>query len=128
VQGNIYTRIMNPTTDVLEQRVAALEGGIGALAVASGRRRSPTPSRPSPRPATTSSRRRRCTAAPTTCSRTPAAVRHRGALRRLPRPGQLRPLIDARTKAIYCESVGNPLGNVTDIGAGRDRAQGTACR
>lgn len=34
--GNIYTRIMNPTTDVLEKRVAALEGGIGALAVASG--------------------------------------------------------------------------------------------
>src|SRR5690606_37817622 len=36
VPGNIYTRIMNPTTDVLEQRVAALEGGIGALALASG--------------------------------------------------------------------------------------------
>lgn len=34
--GNIYTRIMNPTTDVLEKRVAALEGGAGALAVASG--------------------------------------------------------------------------------------------
>jgi O-acetylhomoserine (thiol)-lyase len=34
--GNIYTRIMNPTTDVLEQRLAALEGGVGALAVASG--------------------------------------------------------------------------------------------
>ncbi|HEY2101525.1 MAG TPA: bifunctional o-acetylhomoserine/o-acetylserine sulfhydrylase [Pseudonocardia sp.] len=34
--GNIYTRIMNPTQDVLEQRVAALEGGIGAVAVASG--------------------------------------------------------------------------------------------
>ncbi len=34
--GNIYTRIMNPTTDVLEQRMAALEGGVGALAVASG--------------------------------------------------------------------------------------------
>lgn len=34
--GNIYTRIMNPTTDVFEQRIAALEGGIGALAVASG--------------------------------------------------------------------------------------------
>src|SRR5579871_4753862 len=34
--GNIYTRIMNPTTDVLEQRVASLENGIGALAVASG--------------------------------------------------------------------------------------------
>ena len=36
VPGNIYTRIMNPTQDVLEQRVAALEGGIAALAVASG--------------------------------------------------------------------------------------------
>lgn len=34
--GNIYTRIMNPTTDVFEQRMAALEGGVGALAVASG--------------------------------------------------------------------------------------------
>ncbi|MGE5551308.1 MAG: homocysteine synthase [Bacteroidota bacterium] len=34
--GNIYTRLMNPTTDVLEQRLAALEGGVGALAVASG--------------------------------------------------------------------------------------------
>ena len=36
VAGNIYTRIMNPTTDVLEKRIAALEGGIGALAVSSG--------------------------------------------------------------------------------------------
>src|SRR5512136_1479482 len=34
--GNIYTRLMNPTTDVLEKRVAALDGGVGALAVASG--------------------------------------------------------------------------------------------
>lgn len=34
--GNIYTRIMNPTTDVFENRMAALEGGVGALAVASG--------------------------------------------------------------------------------------------
>ena len=36
VPGNIYTRIMNPTTDVLEKRVAAMEGGIGALGLASG--------------------------------------------------------------------------------------------
>ena len=36
VPGNIYTRIMNPTQDVLEKRVAAIEGGIGALALASG--------------------------------------------------------------------------------------------
>ena len=34
--GNIYTRLMNPTTDVLEKRLAELDGGIGALAVASG--------------------------------------------------------------------------------------------
>ena len=36
VMGNIYTRIMNPTTDVLEQRIAMMEGGIGGLALASG--------------------------------------------------------------------------------------------
>jgi O-acetylhomoserine (thiol)-lyase len=36
VAGNIYTRIMNPTSDVLEKRVAAMEGGVGALALASG--------------------------------------------------------------------------------------------
>ena len=36
--GNIYTRIMNPTTDVFEQRVAALEGGVAALATASGQK------------------------------------------------------------------------------------------
>ena len=34
--GNIYTRLMNPTTDVFEKRIAALEGGVGALATASG--------------------------------------------------------------------------------------------
>jgi O-acetylhomoserine (thiol)-lyase len=67
VAGNIYTRIMNPTNAVLEARVAALEGGVGALAVASAWRRSVMRSRPSPRPATTSCRPRRCTAAPTTC-------------------------------------------------------------
>src|SRR5690554_1181090 len=36
VPGNIYTRLMNPTNDVLEKRMAAMEGGVGALAVASG--------------------------------------------------------------------------------------------
>ena len=36
VEGNIYTRIMNPTSAVLEQRVAAMEGGVGALALSSG--------------------------------------------------------------------------------------------
>ena len=71
VPGNIYTRIMNPTQDVLEQRVAALEGGIAA------RRDRLGPgggdllgAEHRAAPATTSSRSRRSTAAPTTCSRT----------------------------------------------------------
>jgi len=59
--GNIYTRIMNPTADVLEKRVAALEGGAAALAVSSGQ--------------AASSARPTCTAAPTTCSPTPSATR-----------------------------------------------------
>jgi len=70
VPGNIYTRIMNPTQDVLEQRVAALEGGIGALALASGQTAITYAILTIAEAATTSSRRRRCTAAPTTCSRT----------------------------------------------------------
>ncbi len=66
--GNIYTRIMNPTTDVLEQRVAALEGGVAALASRSGQAATAFASRTSPRPATTSSARPTSTAAPGTCS------------------------------------------------------------
>jgi O-acetylhomoserine (thiol)-lyase len=117
VPGNIYTRIMNPTTDVLEQRLAALEGGIGALALASGRPRSPMPSRPSPRPATTSSPPARCTAAPQPAGAHAAAVRHPGALRRPADPAAFAALIDERTKAVFVESIGNPRGNVTDIAA-----------
>lgn len=71
VAGNIYSRIMNPTNDVLEQRMAALEGGVGALAVASGMAAITYAIRPSPKPATISSRWPSCTAAPTTCWRTP---------------------------------------------------------
>jgi O-acetylhomoserine (thiol)-lyase len=56
--GNIYTRLMNPTTDVVEQRIAALEGGVAALLLSSGQ-------------ATTSCPARGSTAAPTTCSTTP---------------------------------------------------------
>ena len=59
VPGNIYTRIMNPTWDVLEQRLAALEGGIAALRDSPpARPRSPTPCSTSRAPATTSSRSR----------------------------------------------------------------------
>jgi O-acetylhomoserine (thiol)-lyase len=118
VQGNIYTRIMNPTTDVLEKRIAALEGGIGALALASGSAA--------------------VTYAVLTIAEHGDNIVSAGALyggtfnlfaHTFPqfgievrfadhrRPTDFEKLIDARTKAIYCESIGNPLGNVTDFGA-----------
>ncbi|RQS55505.1 O-acetylhomoserine aminocarboxypropyltransferase/cysteine synthase family protein [Burkholderia sp. Bp8984] len=118
VQGNIYTRIMNPTTDVLEQRIAALEGGIGALALASGQA------------AVTYAIQTIAEA----CDNIVSASSLYGGTYNLfahtlpqygittrfadPRdPASFEPLIDARTKAIFAESVGNPLGNVTDIAA-----------
>jgi O-acetylhomoserine (thiol)-lyase len=118
VQGNIYTRIMNPTTAVLEQRVAEMEGGIGGLAVASGMSA--------------------ITYAIMTIAEAGDNVVSVGTLyggtynlfaHTLPQfgievrfadyrdPASFKPLIDARTKAIFCESVGNPLGNVVDIAA-----------
>ena len=123
VAGNIYTRIMNPTTDVLEQRVAALEGGIGALAMASGMAA--------------------ITAAIQTIAETgdniiSASTLYGGTYNLFahtfpqqgievrfadPRdPASFAKLIDARTKAVFCESIGNPLGNVTDIRALADVA------
>ena len=69
VPGNIYTRIMNPTTDVLEQRIAALEGGIGALALASGQA-AITYAIQTIAEAGDNIVSARSTAAPTTCSRT----------------------------------------------------------
>ena len=69
--GNIYTRIMNPTNDVLEKRIAALEGGVAALAVGSGQAASLFAVQNIATPATTSSPPRTSTAAPGTCSPTP---------------------------------------------------------
>ena len=68
--GNIYTRIMNPTQDVLEKRIAALEGGVAALALASGQAASAFSVQNLPAPATTSSAPPTSTAAPGTCSPT----------------------------------------------------------
>ncbi|GGC91376.1 bifunctional O-acetylhomoserine aminocarboxypropyltransferase/cysteine synthase [Halopseudomonas salina] len=118
VPGNIYTRIMNPTNDVLEQRLSAMEGGVGGLAVASGM------------------------AAITYAIQTLAEVgdnivsvaklyggTYNLFAHTLPRQGievrfgdhadiaSLESLIDARTKAVFCESVGNPSGNIIDITA-----------
>ncbi|WP_126445126.1 bifunctional O-acetylhomoserine aminocarboxypropyltransferase/cysteine synthase [Sulfuricystis multivorans] len=123
VQGNIYTRIMNPTTDVLEKRLAALEGGVGALGLASGQAA--------------------ITYAIQTIAEAGDNIVSVGTLyggtynlfaHTLPQygievrfadyknPASFQPLIDAKTKAIYCESIGNPLGNVVDIAALAERA------
>ncbi len=118
VQGNIYTRIMNPTTDVLEKRIAELEGGIGALALASGSA------------AITYSI---LTIAEQGDNIVSASALYGGTYNlfahTLPQfgievrfadhrdPESFAQLIDGRTKAVFCESIGNPLGNVTDFGA-----------
>lgn len=116
VEGNIYTRIMNPTQDVLEKRVAAMEGGIAGLAVASGQA------------ATTYAIQ---TIAEVGDNIVSAATLYGGTYNlfahTLPQygitvrfadyrdPASFEKLIDNQTKAIYCESVGNPLGNITDF-------------
>ncbi|MBS0544230.1 MAG: bifunctional O-acetylhomoserine aminocarboxypropyltransferase/cysteine synthase [Proteobacteria bacterium] len=117
VQGNIYTRIMNPTTAVLEQRVAAMEGGIGALAVASGM------SAITYAIQTIAEAGDNIVSASTLYGGTYNLFAHTfpqfGIEARFADyrdPDSFAGLIDERTKAIYCESVGNPLGNVTDIG------------
>jgi O-acetylhomoserine (thiol)-lyase len=118
VPGNIYTRIMNPTQDVLEKRVAALEGGIAALAVSSGMS------------AITYAIQTITEAGDNFIS---ASQLYGGTYNlfahTLPqmgidvrfadarKPETFAALIDGRTKAIFCESIGNPLGNVTDFAA-----------
>jgi len=116
--GNIYTRIMNPTTDVFEKRIAALEGGVAALAVASG------------------------SAAITYAIQNIASVgdeiiaanslyggTHNLLKNTLPKFGITTHLvnpdrienfaekINENTKAIYIETIGNPLTNIIDIEA-----------
>jgi len=123
VSGNIYTRMMNPTSGVLEQRVAALEGGVGALALASGMA------------AVTYSLFTIAQAGDNIVS---VSTLYGGTYNlfahTLPRLGiQVRFVapndidgmaaqIDAKTKAIFCESIGNPAGNVADLKAISDLA------
>ncbi len=116
VVGNIYTRIMNPTTDVLEKRVAELEGGIGALAVASGMAAITYAIM------TIAEAGDNIVSASTLYGGTYNLLAHT-----LPQYGinsrfadyrdadAFEELIDDNTKAIFCESVGNPLGNITDF-------------
>ena len=70
--GNIYTRLMNPTTDVLEKRLAEMDGGVGALAMASGSAAITLAILNIAKAATTSSPATTSTAAPTTSSTTPS--------------------------------------------------------
>ncbi len=118
VAGNIYTRIMNPTTDVLEKRVAALEGGIAALAVASGM------SAIAYAIQTIAEAGDNIVSASTLYGGTYNLFAHtfpqQGIEVRFADsrdPASFGKLIDEKTKAVYCESIGNPLGNVTDIAA-----------
>lgn len=116
VQGNIYTRIMNPTQDVLEQRVAALEGGIAALALASGQ------AAVTYSILTIAEAGDNIVASSALYGGTYNLIAHT-----LPQygistrfadhrdPASFEPLIDAKTKAVFVESLGNPQGNVTDI-------------
>ncbi len=116
VEGNIYTRIMNPTNAVLEKRVAELEGGIAGLALASGQ------SAITYAIMTITEAGDNIISAATLYGGTYNLFAHT-----LPQygietrfadasePETFEALIDDKTKAIFCESVGNPLGNVTDF-------------
>jgi len=114
--GNIYTRIMNPTTDVLEQRLAALDGGVGALALASGSA------------AITLAILNLAKAGDNIISTsylyggTVNLFRHTFARMGITvkfvdssNPANIANAIDENTKAVYSESIGNPKNNVDDF-------------
>ncbi len=116
VEGNIYTRIMNPTTAVLEQRVAEMEGGIAGLALASGMA------------AITYAIQCICESGDNIVSTSQLyGGTYNLFAHTLPKQGiEVRMIshddfdafdqaIDANTKAVFCESIGNPAGNVVDI-------------
>jgi O-acetylhomoserine (thiol)-lyase len=118
VEGYRYTRIANPTTAVLEQRLAELEGGTGALATASGQAALFYAFE------TVADAGGNIVSAPQLYGAT-----HTLLANILPRQGiegrfapgdraaDIAPLIDENTRAVFCESVGNPAGNVCDIEA-----------
>jgi len=123
VPGNIYTRIMNPTSDVLEKRVAAMEGGVGALALASGMAAVTyaifTITESGDNIISTS------TLYGGTYNLFAHTLPQLGIQVRFAAPNDIAGMaaqIDARTKAVFCESIGNPAGNVADLGAIVDMA------
>ncbi len=116
VPGNIYTRIMNPTTDVLEQRIASMEGGIGALCMASGMS------------AITYSLQCITRAGDNIVSTSQLyGGTYNLFAHTFPSQGvdvrmasfddfeKIETLFDKNTKAVFCESIGNPAGNIVDL-------------
>ncbi len=118
VPGNIYTRIMNPTNDVLEQRVAALEGGVAGLALSSGM------AAVTYSVLTIAQGGNNIVSVPSLYGGTFTLFAHT-----LPSLGievrfakddsaaALEALIDGKTAAVFCESIGNPAGNIPDLEA-----------
>jgi len=118
VPGNIYTRIMNPTADVLEKRVAELEGGIGALALSSGS------AAVNYSILTIAELGSNIVSVPLLYGGTVTLFAHM-----LPKqgidvrfaeddsPASLEALIDDKTAAVFCETIGNPAGSIADIEA-----------
>ncbi len=118
VEGNRYSRISNPTCDVLERRVAALEGGVGALSVASGQ-------------AALHFAVLNLTSGGTNIVSVPQlyGTTHTLFAHVMPQlgvsvrfaesdhPAAMEKLIDRDTRALFCESVGNPAGNICDLEA-----------
>jgi len=116
VPGNIYSRIMNPTWDVLEKRVTALEGGLASLAVSAGS------AAINYSILTIAEAGDNIVTTPQLYGGTYTLFAHM-----LPKQGievrfaksdqaeDLAALIDDKTKAVFCESIGNPAGNIADI-------------
>ena len=116
VPGNIYTRIMNPTNDVLEQRIAAMEGGVAALAVGSGM------AAINYAILTIAKAGDNIVSTPQLYGGTYTLFAHmlpsQGIEVRFAEddsPEAIEKLIDEKTKAVYCETIGNPAGNIADL-------------
>ena len=116
VPGNIYTRIMNPTNDVLEKRLAALEGGIAGLVVSAGSAAINYAIQTLTRAGDN------IVSTPQLYGGTYTLFAHMfpsfGVDVRFARddsPEAIAELIDDKTKAVYCESIGNPAGNIVDL-------------
>ena len=123
VPGNIYTRIMNPTQAVLEQRVAELEHGVGALALSAGS------AAVNYSILNLAEAGDNIVTVPQLYGGTYTLFAHM-----LPKqgievrfaegdsPADLERLVDGNTKAVFCESIGNPAGNIIDLAAVADMA------